>query len=296
MKLPPARPGYLLMTTLVAVVAVAVTGLIGETTFSKEALAELERQQSLEQRMQLAERRGWRIDEGPAARRFHERTDVVPLVATTAFRVSLSEGRLSGEAAPSSELSLWPSLEEELSRYPRGMLSRAGLRFVLLCSGLSQEDNPIASLPNFESTLLLDVDSSPAFLRRLIHHEVFHFLDFADDLKLREDESWAGLNDRFFSYGVGGRYARAPSGAVLGSGGPGFFSEYARSALEEDKAEVFSFVMSDAAAARELTRDDDVLRAKVLAIGFQVQQFVEATDTGDELEVAALLRVFDEFR
>ncbi len=295
MKLPPAKPGYLLMTTLVAVVAVAVTGLIGETTFSKEALAELEREQSFEQRMQLAARRGWRIDEGPAARRFRERTDVVPLVATTAFRVSLSEGRLSGGAAP-SELSLWPLLEEELSRYPRGVLSRAGLRFVLLCSGLSQEDNPIASLPNFESTLLLDVDSSPAFLRRLIHHEVFHFLDFADDLKLKEDESWARLNDRFFTYGMGGRYARAPSGAVLGSGGPGFFSEYARSALEEDKAEVFSFVMSDVAAAKELTRDDHVLRAKVLAVHSQVQQFVEATDTGDELEVAALLRVFDEFR
>lgn len=271
-----SKPGSLLFTTLLAATIVALVGLIGETAMSKEALAEHERRQAAESHQKLAASRGWLPDESTSARRFLQRTSLTPLVSATAFELKLMEGALQGEPPGDRHSALWSLLEQEFARYPEGFLERAGLRAVLLCRSLRQAGQAIPSLPNVDATLLLDVDTTPSFLRRLVHHEVFHFVDFADDRVLEVDEAWSALNDRFFSYGSGGRFERAPGASLLGSGRPGFFTEYAMAALEEDKAEVFSFMMSEPEAARGVARRDAVVGDKWRAIERQLRAFGES--------------------
>jgi hypothetical protein len=265
------------LTTLVALVVVALTGLLAETALNKQALAEYRRQEIHSERVQAANERGWAIDDSAGAQSLVGRSGVHVLVAQREFRVSLAEGALRGGAVDSAEQQGFIEIVgNELSRYPAALLARAGLRYVLLCASLRRGGVRIGSLPNLESTLVLDVSASHDFLRRLVHHEVFHFIDFADDGQLEHDVEWAALNDHFFSYGNGGAHERQPDSARWGSGAPGFISGYGMAALEEDKAELFSFWMTAPAAVSRAARGDDIVRAKVAALRAQLIAFDSA--------------------
>ncbi len=268
------RPGFLTATTCVALLLVAATGLIAETALNKEALADYRRAEAHAERIDAAARRGWILDESSGANRLRDTTGVRALVASRAFRVSLLDGELrGGEPDAGQARTFLDIVTSELSRYPEAVLDRAGLRYVLLCDSLTRDGDRIGSLPNLESTLVLDVSTSHDFLRRLIHHEVFHFLDFADDHQLGRDADWEALNDHFFTYGDGGRHERKPGSARLGSGSTGFLTAYSMAALEEDKAELFSFLMAQPAAVRDASETDPIVRAKVSALRAQVLRF-----------------------
>jgi hypothetical protein len=164
------------------------------------------------------------------------------------------------------------TLSAELRRYPSAFLARARLHRLLLCADLRESGEPIPSLPNYHGTLLVDVNADAPFLRRLLHHEVFHFADYADDDQLSHDPAWLALNDRHFTYGSGGRFAREPGVGRFGTENPGFVSRYAMSALEEDKAETFALRMSDPNRFATMTAADPVLRAKGAAVDAQLRK------------------------
>jgi len=164
------------------------------------------------------------------------------------------------------------TLAVELARYPAAFLNRARLHRLLLCAQLHEGKEAIPSLPNFHGTLLVDVDADAPFLRRLVHHEVFHFADYADDDQLSHDPAWLALNDHYFVYGDGGRFVRDPGAGRFGAGLPGFVSRYAMSALEEDKAETFAMLMVAPREFAELAAADPILRAKSSAIEAQLRR------------------------
>lgn len=199
---------------------------------------------------------------------------VEALVASRPFRLELGHGVITARPPTAEKLAKAERiLANELSRYPAGFLQKAQLRRVLFCEDLEENERPIPSLPNHSSTLLLDVDAGEAFLSRLVHHEVFHFVDYADDLVVVRDPSWERLNPPEFRYEGGGRAVRDPSATAPGSGPKGFITGYATAALEEDKAEIFSWLMTDKAILAERCRDDSVLRAKVNRIDAIVAAF-----------------------
>lgn len=181
--------------------------------------------------------------------------------------VATLTGRAPGRAATQAAL---VTLTHELSRYPSELLARARLKRLLLCSGLREGNDAIPSLPNFHGTLIVDVDADSPFLRRLLHHELFHFVDYSDDDQLTRDPAWQALNDPYFVYGSGGRFAREPGAGRFTAEFPGFVSRYAMSALEEDKAETFALRMSDPARFAGLVAADPVLRAKAAAVDAQL--------------------------
>jgi hypothetical protein len=110
------------------------------------------------------------------------------------------------------------------------------------------------------------------------HHELFHFADYADDDQLQHDPDWEMLNDRWFSYGSGGRFVREPGSARFEPDLHGFVSKYSRSALEEDKAEIFAFLMTRPDAMAELARRDAVVARKVALVKLQLQKLVPALE------------------
>ena len=105
---------------------------------------------------------------------------------------------------------------------------------------------------------------------------MFHFVDFVDDGLLSGDEAWERLNRPGFVYGGGGRFMRDPGSARFTDALPGFVSRYAMSAVEEDKAEVFSFLMTAPRKAECVARGDTTLDAKLAAVRRQIARVCPA--------------------
>jgi hypothetical protein len=213
---------------------------------------------------------GWTPLSGAAPLRLQKSRGVELFVVRGEFSLALASGAVRGRAPSSSEREA-ELVATELERYPRAFLEAARLQRVVLCSGLSEADVAIPSLPNFHRSLLLDVDAQAAYLRRLVHHEVFHFADYADDDQVQRDPEWAALNDRWFVYGSGGRFVRDPASSHK-SERAGFVTRYAESALEEDKAETFAFVMTEPGWIAARSKSDAVLSRKVLAVKRQLER------------------------
>jgi hypothetical protein len=190
------------------------------------------------------------------------------------FQLESGAAALSGEAISAhARDNALATLASELERYPAAFLARARLHRLLLCARLREGSEAIPSLPNYHGTLIVDVDADPPYLRRLVHHEVFHFADYADDDQLSRDPAWLGLNDRYFVYGSGGRLLREPGAGRFTAEIPGFVSRYATSALEEDKAETFAMRMSAPREFAALLAADPILRAKSAAVEAQLRKF-----------------------
>ncbi len=201
------------------------------------------------------------------------------LVPERAIQLESGPAALSAEP-PSSALvqrALAP-LAAELSRYPAAFFERARLHRLLLCESLHEGSEAIPSLPNYHGALLVDVDADAPYLRRLVHHEIFHFADYADDDQLSSDPAWLALNDRYFVYGDGGRFRREPGAGRFSAEIPGFVSRYATSALEEDKAETFAMRMAAPAQFAALLAKDEILSAKSRAVEAQLRKLSPALD------------------
>lgn len=261
----------MVLICLLATTATGVTGLFATMVQSRLATAQQRERRLDEQVRNEMFALGWRPPESDSLRALSEqlRTDrgVEILHARDPFELGLAHGPIAGHAADEGALAAATVvLIDELTLLPHSFLERIGLRRVMLCAELREERHPIPSLPNYRNTLLLDAEASPSYLRRLIHHEVFHFADLADDGVVLADPSYRALTPPSFEYGSGGRTMRERSSSAFGEAPAGFVSRYATSAVEEDKAEVFAFLMTRPAAMEQLGRRDPVVAAKAAHI------------------------------
>lgn len=253
------QPGYLGLVFIVALLTTGLAGALTELLVDKEAWAQSRLEQADTQVRANLLALGWRPVAG--AQGPH---GVEVLEATQAFEAPSPHGTLRGGAPTDDQRKRAVRvLEQELSIYPPEFLRQSGLRRIVLTSGLTEDGRVIPSLPNYHRTLILDPNAGASYLRRLVHHELFHFIDYSDDHIVRTDAEWNELNDKEFLYGEGGRHLRTPGAAQLRADLPGFLSLYATSAVEEDKAEVFAFLMVAPRQVDLITQGDSILRAKV---------------------------------
>ncbi len=269
------------LTVLAAALVVPLVGWISGRLANEQLLLEA-RAVAMEQQTVAALRSlGWRRVEGESGSESEAAVSgdlgVTWMQAVFRFSADLGHGRV--ECSPPSERKLREAMEAlrvELGRYPPGVLRAARFRRVLACAGLTEAGSPIPSLPNVEQSLLLDVDAPVAYLRRLLHHEIFHFIDFADDSQLKRDPAWEALNEAGFVYGEGGRSMRQAGSARLTPDLPGFVTLYATSALEEDKAELFACLMVYPQGVSEISRKDRIVAGKVRLLRAQVEKSIPA--------------------
>ena len=138
---------------------------------------------------------------------------------------------------------------------------------------------------------MLDAD----YFVRMVHHELFHFLDYVHSPQtLYEDSAFAALNAPGVSYrsveadGPGPPLLEAvrtawelePAVVPRAPLPPGVISSYAAASVAEDKAEVFAYLMVDAAAVETLCLTDAALTRKRDAIAARVQQLAGAVPAG----------------
>jgi hypothetical protein len=138
----------------------------------------------------------------------------------------------------------------------------------VLCSELSFAGQRRNAIPDYEhDTLYLDVKRGSwdtPYLRKVIHHEFFHVIDYRDDGRVYQDERWMALNPDNFQYGTGGRTAQdVQKTSVLTKSYPGFLNHYSTTGVEEDKAEIFANLIVDFEYVEERCQTDAAIRAKV---------------------------------
>lgn len=199
---------------------------------------------------------------------FHTRIEL----ANSDFIHDNGAAAITGTGTDRSPKALSQLVTLELKRYPGELLQRLALFEVIICENLRVNSEARLIVVNLESgTMYVDcrlILSTKELAIRLLHHEVFHLIDYRDDGTLYSDDKWLRINSKEFSY-LGTEAAAAerfgkttePLEGVLG-----IISGYAAVALEEDKAELFSFMIVDLKGVERRCQQDQVLKAKTARI------------------------------
>ncbi len=211
--------------------------------------------------------------------------DIEIVTSGAGFPIRTTHGFIHGKAIDRDALVAYePLFSGEFTRYPKQLVTATKLRKVVLCEDLSFDGQRRNAVPDFEhNTLYLDAkrgDHSPLYQRKVIHHEFFHMIDFADDGKLYEDAAWTTLNAADFRYGSGGRNAQDnASTSVLTDRYPGFLNHYSTTGVEEDKAEVFANLMVEPQRVLASANSDPVVQNKVAAMKTLLKSFCGAMNS-----------------
>lgn len=180
-----------------------------------------------------------------------------------------------------------------LERYPAVLFERMRLTSIALVKNLRVAGQVRRAMPAPETSSVIYSDNEddlcPAGMEARVHHEFYHFIEYRlfGDFYYR-DPLWLALNPSGTSYGNGGATAYGTRFLNLGHPVEGMVSRYAAYGPEEDKAEMFGWMMAPGYArrVRTWTADDAFLAAKR---DFMVTLFkVESGGVMDEAYFARL--------
>ncbi len=159
-----------------------------------------------------------------------------------------------------------------LSQYPRNFLRNMNFRRVYFAKNLQVIGQMRKAMPAPESNALIyadnnDLQCEPGMELR-VHHEFYHFLEGKKNGDMHfNDPSWAAMNDSKHQYSSNAAQTYSCAGGFHNTGHsqPGFVSRYATTAIEEDKAEVFAWMMTKGYGSRvqNWTLNDPILKNKV---------------------------------
>lgn len=200
------------------------------------------------------------------------------------FTVETRHGPITGRPASEKELAAYvPLFFDEFSIYPAEFVRRSRLERIVLCVGLAFDGQRRSAIPDYEhDTLYLDATRErrdPRYLRKVIHHECFHVVDYRDDGEVYRDDGWLALHPKGFQYGTGGRNAQGQAGtSLLTDKYPGFLNHYSTTGVEEDKAELFANLIVEPAHVAARMKADPVIAAKVERMKTLLAEFCPELD------------------
>lgn len=190
-----------------------------------------------------------------------------PFCANTGIRAGYAVGEFgfyehTGLPVPAAERERLAQLvSKELSIYSKEVFERSKLKRIVLCSSFkNMEAKWGGCCYAWRSTIFLDsaaLNIAGEFARKTIHHELYHMIDYHDDVWRYADPVWMKLNTNEFSY-----YGR-PKINCSTEVSPGFVSDYARSNVCEDKAETYAHMIVSANRVLERAKVDCILSAKI---------------------------------
>lgn len=188
---------------------------------------------------------------------------------------------LKGEESTKANQYL-PIFFSEFQYYPDDVFVRAKVDRVVFCKQLMNRKAHVQSAPGFGNrTMFFDVEWGAGqfyYLRRVVHHEFFHQIDWADDGKVYVDKEWDALNREDFRYGTGGYDVQDDPRQGIARKIPGFMNLYSQSGIEEDKAEIFSYLMADPNLIKRRTAGDDVIARKTRMMKRLLKSFCPSFD------------------
>jgi hypothetical protein len=162
------------------------------------------------------------------------------------------------------------ALIEEWAKYPLDWVRVTRVSGIVLVDQLAVSGTLRAAMPDVgDDVMFYDIGyGSGDYAREVIHHEFDHLLTYnLFDTYAPSDPTWLSLNPPGFRYGSGGAscYVRGSACLTGQHPVPGFVSGYATSAIEEDKAELYGYLMEthDYRLLKGWIGSDSYLAAKV---------------------------------
>lgn len=152
-------------------------------------------------------------------------------------------------------------IRAELEIYSQRTVKSTYLKEVVLGSNVRHNDIPVGGLcVAHEGVLYFAADKLKNWngSRRTFHHELFHCLDYHDDAWKYFDPTWAALNESTFAYSDQNKNKQLQSVPCLG-----FITNYAMTAVHEDKAELFAYMIVHHQTVKEMSENDPILRKKI---------------------------------
>ncbi len=171
-----------------------------------------------------------------------------------------------------------PLVISELKRYPADLFERLRLKRIVLCGSIriNGEETGGFAWADREAIYLgvreWDRAYWPDYLATSVLHELFHIIDARDGSA--GDAEWKGLNPKGFHYGRG----TSQEMALCADRREGFLDAYSGRNIGEDKAQIFSHLMTHYAAVRDLGGRDPIIGAKADLMEKMVADFSPAMD------------------
>ena len=157
-----------------------------------------------------------------------------------------------------------PLLVLELSLYPKNFFKKINLKNITLSNNIvfhsGNYENYRAGLPDYEENTLSLVFSCKErnikYIRNIIHHELFHYFYFMYVGPFEDkDDLWEMFNPKGFEYSM---KSELWSQKEILSGDyqdyDSFVSYFSKTKLEEDKAEVFSYMVTSGNDVKDLLK------------------------------------------
>jgi hypothetical protein len=140
---------------------------------------------------------------------------------------------------------------EEWRKYPEAFMRKSGLKNIVFVKDLRVAGQQRYAMPEGRTgTLYFNVnyvnEKNATYLRHSIHHEFYHLIEknYFGSFYYK-DPNWSVFNKRRFSYGDGGATAyRKPRHSRKSHPRRGFVTGYCTYGPEEDKAEIFAYLMT----------------------------------------------------
>lgn len=160
---------------------------------------------------------------------------------------------------------------QEWSKYPVSFIKFSKVRSLMLVNKLKVSGTARAATPDIVGqAMYYDVQYvyNAEYARGVIHHEFNHLFTYNDFRTYApNDIAWRSFNTPSFVYGNGGASCYLTVNTCISGEHPinGFVTGYAASAIEEDKAELFAYLMTGSYYHRLKTwiPGDDILNRKV---------------------------------
>ena len=177
-----------------------------------------------------------------------------------------------------------PLLVLELSLYPKNFFKKINLKNITLSNNIvfhsGNYENYRAGLPDYEENTLSLIFSCKErnikYIRNIIHHELFHYFYFMYVGPFEDkDDLWEMFNPKGFEYSM---KSELWSQKEILSGDyqdyDSFVSYFSKTKLEEDKAEVFSYMVTSGNDVKDLLKREGVI-GKFLYIRQLMEKFDE---------------------
>ncbi len=173
-------------------------------------------------------------------------------------------------------------LTEEFAKYPKDLVKNSGVQTIGLVKSLrvSSQARTAAPAPSISAMLYDSIalaNAGSAYAREVVSHEYWHYLEYKTHGSYNySDGNWSACNPSGFSYGSGG--ASAYNGSFTNTFHPqsGFITQYATYAIEEDRAELFGWLIYSPSSVKNLYPGDSRLQCKANRLTELVHQLSPA--------------------
>ncbi len=183
--------------------------------------------------------------------------------ASSSFRLGVQKNIICLSSNKKNYDQKYQVIKKNLKKYPRNFLKKINLKYIVMCENLSISGINTAGIPdNIMKTLILDIEFNKKYFERVIHHEIFHIIN--DQYKeLFNEINWKEMNPPNFVYAECSTCTEK-LGLDTYVEKKGFFTEYSKSTVSEDMAEVYShLIFLDPDEIKQIRNSDKILNKKI---------------------------------